>query len=273
VASAVASAEAKAGAEAAAAAAAVAELEALRRAQEEQRGELFEGGFDPIEGGGELSTARYRSERDKLLARLRNAYQRCAGMAGDKEETLNMLIQAEEEKVALQQGLVQYQVWGDTLAGQLAAAGLAAAAVPGTEEATVAFHTQGGARRVAILSSAAVQDEVARMRMQLGTLQEALTRTKRELHAERLRRAGSVAELEGVLGRGGLQLYLTRAATASHKREMRLNSPALTIIDVEQCTAQSLDSACVCGTMTSVGVALFQHSVHLLHAPENAPPS
>ena len=202
VASAVVEAESRAKAEAGAAAAAVAELEALRRVQARHEGDL-EGSFGEVGENGELSTARYRSERDKLLARLRDAYDRCAGMADDKEHTLNMLIEAEEEKLALQQGLVQFQVWGDTLSGQLAAAGLAPAAMPGAQEASVAFHTQGGARGVATLSSAAVQDEVARMRTQLGTLQEALSKTKRELQPERLRRASSVAELESMLSGGG----------------------------------------------------------------------
>ncbi len=207
VASAVAEAETRAQQEAAAAAAAVAELEALRRAQERNEGPL-DGDLGGDGGdGGELSTARYRSERDKLLARLRDAYDRCASMADDKEQTLNLLIESEEEKLALQQGLVQFQVWGDTLSGQLAAAGLAAAPMPGAQEATVAFHTQGGARGVSTLSGAAVQDEVARMRSQLGTLQEALTKTKRELQAERLRRASSVAELEHVLSGGGAGEY------------------------------------------------------------------
>ena len=221
VASAVAKAESRAEAEAAAAAAAVAELEALRQAEARKEGSL-DGDFEGGVGSDELSTARYRSERDKLLARLRDAYDRCAGMAEDKEQTLNMLIEAEEEKLALQQGLVQFQVWGDTLSGQLAAAGLAPAAMPGAQEATVAFHTQGGARGVATLSSAAVQDEVARMRTQLGTLQEALSKTKRELQAERLRRASSVAELESMLAGGGGgemgQAVLQHARTSEHLR-------------------------------------------------------
>lgn len=209
---AVAGAEERAKAEAAAAAAAVAELEALKASHAAASAEDLEG----PDGSGlpsELDAAQYKGEREKLLARLRDAYGRCAAMAGDKEETLNALIEAEEEKVALSQGLVQMQVWGDSLTAQLAAAGIRPAPMPGSDAAVLAFHSHDGqvSGRWGAAGTTSHGDagssELASLRSSVKTLQEGLARAQRELTAERVRNAqgrdGLEAALKGSWRAGG----------------------------------------------------------------------